>query len=422
MLSLVRKPVLAVVHEHTEDAAVLKNTRAHLVRAPHVKLHHLRRLDDRLAAHLDGLAVAGEDASALSMAALERPGSGEMFTATVGAIEARDAPRLDKLLAIAEATPDSRSGLISAFGWVSAPTLRGITKTLLDSPNAFRRQVGLAACAMHQVDPGAVLVAALKDDDAALRARALRVAGERGYVVLLPDCLSAMADADPQCAFEAMRAAVLLGERTASLAALQAVAAGPGPWRARALALVLKLQTPASNHAELKALSQDVASVRLLISAIGVAGDTHYLPWLIQQMQDLKLTRLAGESFSRITGLDLADLDLDRKPPENFEPGPNDDPDDSNVAMDEDDSLPWPDADKITAWWHANGPRFASGTRYFMGEPPSPAHCLSVLKTGFQRQRIAAAEYLCLMKPGTPLFNTAAPAWRQERLLAQMGA
>jgi uncharacterized protein (TIGR02270 family) len=415
-------PIPVVVYQHNEGSAALRNTRGVLVRAPQVKLHHLRRLDDRLAAHLDGLAIAGEHGAEFALAALESPGRGEVFTATVRAIEERDADGLDKLLAIAEAVPDSRAGLISAFGWVSAPTLRGITKMLLESPNAFRRQVGLAACAMHQVDPGAVLVGALKDGDAGLRARALRVAGERGAVGLLPDCLNAMTDADPPCAFEAARAATLLGESVASVAALRTIAAAPGPWRTRALGLVLRLLTPASAQAELKALSQDPASVRLLIRAIGVAGDPHYVSWLIQQMHDLKLMRLAGESFSLITGLDLADLDLDRKPPENIELGPNDDPDDANVAMDEDDSLPWPDPEKIAAWWQVNGSRFASGTRYFMGEPPSPAHCLGVLKTGFQRQRIAAAEYLCLIKPGTPMFNTAAPAWRQQRLLAQMPA
>ena len=86
--------------------------------------------------------------------------------------------------------------------------------------------------------------------------------------------------------------------------------------------------------------------------------------------------------------------------------------------MDEDESLPWPDPEKIAAWWRAHGAKFASGTRYFMGDVPTPATCLEVLKTGFQRQRIAAAEYLTLLTPGTPLFNTAAPTWRQQRLLA----
>jgi hypothetical protein len=88
--------------------------------------------------------------------------------------------------------------------------------------------------------------------------------------------------------------------------------------------------------------------------------------------------------------------------------------------MDEDDSLPWPDPLKIAGWWRANGTRFTSGTRYFMGDVPSPSSCLEVLKTGFQRQRLAAAEYLSLFAPGTPLFNTSAPAWRQQRLLANM--
>jgi hypothetical protein len=37
-----------------------------------------------------------------------------------------------------------------------------------------------------------------------------------------------------------------------------------------------------------------------------------------------------------------------------------------------------------------------------------------------QRQRILAAHYLCLLDPGTPLFNTSAPAWRQQRWLAKM--
>jgi hypothetical protein len=60
------------------------------------------------------------------------------------------------------------------------------------------------------------------------------------------------------------------------------------------------------------------------------------------------------------------------------------------------------------------------GWGYFMGQPVTKEHCIQVLKTGYQRQRILAAQYLCLLEPGTPLFNTAAPAWRQQRLLAAM--
>ncbi len=88
--------------------------------------------------------------------------------------------------------------------------------------------------------------------------------------------------------------------------------------------------------------------------------------------------------------------------------------------MDPDDSLPWPDVEKIQQWWAANASQFQSGTRYFMGALATPEHCLQMLKDGFQRQRMAAAEYRCLLQPGTPLFNTRAPAWRQQRRLERL--
>ena len=421
MLTAARAPIGVVVQQHAEDTATLRATRSFLVGAPHVKLHQLRRLDERIAAHLDGLAVAGDYGRRLAEAALANPGHGEAFAATVLAIEGRNAPALAKLLALAESLASVRRGLMSAFGWVSAHSLRGITKGLLDSPGPFARMVGVAACAMHRVDPGPVLTDAVLDADAALRARALRVAGEIGRLDLLPACRNALADEESEVRFHAARAALLLGCREAAPAALQTLALSPGPFRQAAIELLLKVVAPAQWRALLKALSQETTQLRLLVRSIGAAGDPHYVPWLLERMVDLKLTRLAGESFSRITGLDLAALDLERKPPEGLELGPNDDPNDANVALDEDDSLPWPDPGKVAAWWNANGASFAAGSRYFMGEAPNTAHCRAVLRRGFQRQRIAAAEYCLLNRPGTALFGVAAPAWRQERELAQLG-
>jgi uncharacterized protein (TIGR02270 family) len=167
-------------------------------------------------------------------------------------------------------------------------------------------------------------------------------------------------------------------------------------------------------------LSLADAPTRTLIRAAAVAGDSRYIPWLLGQMSNLQLARIAGEAFSTITGADLAWLDLDRKPPEEVEFGPNDDPEDANVAMDEDEGLPWPDPVRVQAWWAGNAHRFQPGVRYFMGAPPTWEHCMQVLKDGYQRQRMAAAEYLCLLRPGTMLFNCEAPAWRQQRWLAGM--
>ncbi len=420
MQSVVRSPILAVISQHVEDAAALRSTRTHLVFAPHVKLLHLGRLDERLAAHLDGVAVAGDFGTQLAAAALESPGTGQVFVATVGAIQSGQADGLEKLFSLVEALPDAQDGLASAFGWLSAQSLKGTVGELLHSAAPFRKRLGIAACALHNVDPGAALNAEISSPDAPLRARALRCAGELGRRDLLPACVDHLRDEDAACTFWASWSAALLGDRGQVIESLSPRSVPASPHRERALQLVLKILDHDGVHALLKALAKDPANQRALLQGTGLAGDPHYVPWLIKQMDDPKITRLAGESFSMITGLDLAYLDLDRKPPENFEAGPNDDPADRDIAMDPDDGLPWPDPERVQGWWSANQARFVVGTRYFMGEPLSRDLCVRVLKEGFQRQRIAAAEYLCLLQPGTLLFNTAAPAWRQQRLLSRL--
>src|SRR6266478_5604891 len=149
--ALRRRPagIPAVLQQHAEDAAAFYATRALLVGAPHLKLHRLRRLDDRLAAHLDGLAVAGDTAWTLCEAALEVPGPGAVFTAAVRALEDGREQGLARLLALGEALPEAEPALISAFGWVSAPTLRGIVERLLSSRNPFVQRVAIGACTAH---------------------------------------------------------------------------------------------------------------------------------------------------------------------------------------------------------------------------------------------------------------------------------
>jgi uncharacterized protein (TIGR02270 family) len=414
-------PIDIVVQQHVDEVVHLRQVRTILVRAPHVRLLRLARIDERIAAHLDGVAVAGAHGARLCRQALDPPGTGAVFAATVQAIESREAARLHNLLEMAGGSPEARRGALSAFGWVSGSSLRGITKTLLESPDSWWQEVGVAACAMHRVDPGAALLRKMIDRaavDPVLASRALRVAAGLACVDLRDECVGAMrSTATPAAALVAAQSAALLGDRDASVDVLRALSMSPGAERSPALAIWLKLAPREEAHAALKALLAEAPAVRTLTRAIGIAGDPYHVPWLISRMEDLALARLAGESFSLITGLDLAYLDLDLKPPEGIETGPNDDPNDANVALDEDDSLPWPAPHKIAAWWHRNGGRFSAGTRYFMGQSPTTAHCASVLTTGFQRQRRHAAEYLCLLKPGTPLFNTAAPAWRQQRLL-----
>jgi uncharacterized protein (TIGR02270 family) len=410
-----------VVQQHVDDAAILHASRTALARAPHVKLQHLRRCDDRLDAHLDGLRVAGAGAKQMCLAALELATPGAAFVATVGALESRDEAWLQQLIALAQSSPECRSGLMSAFGWLQPEQLQNIVVGLLASESAIARAIGIAACGMHRKDPALGPMRRLEDADPLVRARACRAAGELGMREFLSRLGASVNDADPGCAFWSAWSAVLLGDRHSALQHLNTQAQTDGVFRARAFQLAL-LALPFSSAQELLgSLSKDTAQIRWLIGGVGLVGDSTYIPWLMKHMADDKLARLAGESFSLVTGADLDLLDLERKPPEDVVSGPNDDPNDANVAMDPDDDLPWPDVERIERWWAQNSSRFPPGQRYFVGAPLTREHCVEVLKNGYQRQRILAAHHLCLLEPGSVLFEWRAPAWRQARALAALG-
>lgn len=413
-----------VVSQHVSELADLWSQRASLVRAPTVKLRHLKRWDDRLAAHLDGVAIAGQHARPLLQAALESPTPGTMFAATASALEARDLDRIHELIALAESVPGAQSGLRASLGWMDRKSLRGLVPRLLKSAVPFQRALGVAASAMHRVDPGIAAGRLTQDPDPMVRARALRAAGELGLYSLVSSLAAAIDDEDPECRFWAAWSAVLLGDRERALEFLAQSARGaedlPIELQARAFQLSLQAMGVRAGHELLRQMAADPGNRRRKIQGAGLIGDTAYVPWLIGQMTDEATARLAGEAVSLITGADLALLDLERRPPDTVQAGPNDDPDDPNIDMDPDEGLPWPDSQRVQEWWDGHAVRFGSGDRCFMGSAVTRESCIRVLRHGFQRQRRAAALHLSLSQRGSTLFEYRAPARRQRHELVSM--
>ncbi|MDD1622410.1 MAG: TIGR02270 family protein, partial [Methylococcaceae bacterium] len=410
-----------IVEQHAEEAAFLWILRSYAVHAPHYRLKDLAKLDNRVEAHLDGLRIAGSDGWELCEQALEIGEAGEVFASGLLALESKDPQRLAKIISIAEASPEASKGLISAFGWTEPAKLSGTVKNLLASNSSFHQLIGLSACSIHRVNPGKILDDLIHDPDASvpLRTRALRTAGElkrRDLVYDVRDCLK---HEETSIRFWAAWSAVLLGNRSEALEVMKTFVVTGSNQFPRALPLLLRALPIEQSGALLKGLAQYPEHQRELVSGTGMIGDPLYVPWLIKQMETPELARLAGESFSFITGADIAYEDLETDRPENFESGPTENPEDENVALDSDEDLPWPDPAKIQAWWTARQHRFQNGTRYLLGEPVSEAQCRKVLREGFQRQRAAAALELALIKPDEPLFEVRAPGWRQQRLLQQ---
>ncbi len=409
-----------VVREHANEAAGLWTSRNRLAATTRASLFELQRADERLAAHLDGLLVAADEGWRVCEAMLEDRSAGAVFVAVAVAVQAKHHERLERLFAQADDSPDACDGLISAFGWLERQHLQGTVAGLLKSAEPLGRLVGLAACGAHNVDPGLAAGRWFDDEQPLVRARALRTAGEVGCTGALAACRAALSDKDPDCQFWAAWSSVLLGDRGPALDRLTRAGLAAGPHRARGFPLALQGTDTGGAHVVLQRLAEDPAHLRSLIQGSGIAGDPSYVPWLIGHMAKDETARLAGDAFALITGADLDALQLARPRPADVELPPSENPEEENVEMDPDEGLPWPDVERVRRWWDGNAPRFQDGTRNFVGAPVTHARCLDVLRNGFQHQRILAAHYLCLLVPGTPLFNATAPAWRQRTVLARM--
>jgi uncharacterized protein (TIGR02270 family) len=410
-----------IIEQHAEEAAFLWILRSNAVHAPHYKLKDLTKLDGRVEAHLDGLRIAGAEGWRLCAEGLTFGEAGEVFAAAVLALESRDTAKIDQVLAVAEQFPDSVAGLVSALGWVEPHQLSGTVKELLSSPSSLCRRVGIAACAVHRVNPGQFLDNLLRAENVPiqLQARALRAVGELKRRDLIYDLRNWLRAKDDITRFWAAWAAVLLGDRGEALETLKAFVVTGSPFATRALPVVLRAIGAEASASWLKGLAQYPELQRDVVIGTGVIGDPRYVPWLIKRMEVPELARVAGESFSLITGVDIAYEDLDGDGPDGFEAGPSEEPEDENVALDPDENLPWPDPRKIHGWWETHKNRFQIGTRYLAGAPITESQCRNVLREGYQRQRAAAALELALMKPDAPLFEVRAPGWRQQRLLKQ---
>lgn len=419
--AITKKNIPRILEQHAEEAAFLWVLRDSAVGAPHYQLSDLAKLDYRIEAHLDGLRIGGADAWRLCEEALKFGEAGEVFAAGVLALESKDANRLERVLETVAQFPETLRGLVSAFGWVVPQRLAGTVKNYLTSQSPLLKQIGLSACAVHRADPGRILAHTIANEMApvSLKACALRTVGQLKRRDLIDPIKGHLQADDETVKFWAAWSSVLLGDRIRAIETLKTSACIKSPLGQRAFDLLLRAMSPIDAHLWLKSLAQFPEWQRDLVVGVGIIGDPFYVPWLIKQMSIPELSRVAGEAFSSITGVDIAYEDLDDEPPQGFEAGPTENPEDEDVTMDSDEDLPWPCPLKIAPWWEANKGRFNQGVRYLSGIPISQLQCKRVLTEGYQRQRKSAALELALMQADEPLFEVRAPGWRQQSVLSR---
>ncbi len=405
-----------ILEQHTEEAAFLWLLRDSAVHEPHYSLSDLAHLDDRVEAHIDGLRIAGDEGWELCKEALAWEEAGEVFTAAVLAFESGVEERIQAVLEAGSDDHELSRGLISALGWLPFNQTNAYIQDLATAESPALRRIGLASYVAHRQNPGQPLIDALSDDDAMLRARALRAAGELAQKDLLPLIKDHIDEDNKNCRFSAAWTAAILGEASA-VPILRSIAESEQSHAENACCMAVRLMHLSDAHVWLQELSKNPNLQRLSVTGYGVIGDPMSIPWLIRMMAVPDLARVAGESFTMITGVDLAYEDLEGEWPEGFEAGPTESPEDEDVEMDPDEDLPWPEPELISGWWSKNKGAFRNGTRYLLGQPISHEHLQQVLRNGYQCQRAAAAIELAMMHPGQPLFEVRAPGFRQQQVL-----
>ena len=409
-----------IIDQHAEEASFLWILRNSAVRAPHYSLTDITELDNRLEAHIDGLRIAGNAGWEICKNNLAFEEPGEVFVVANLALECSDNQRIIEVLNFVESAPETLPGIISAFGWVKPENLRGKVRNLLSAESPVYRRIGLAACAIHRVDPGKYLDKAIECEDVILKSRALRAAGELKRRDLLPMIRDYLSDSSIDYSFWAAWSAALLA-KTKPLELLQQFVESHSKYQLQALQMVLRCLDLSDAQTWLKKLAQDSKNMRNLIIGTGITGNVTYIPWLVKNMRNPEQARVAGEAFTTITGVDIAYEDFDGEWPEGFNVGPTENPKDEDVALDVDEDLPMPDASLIEKWWNNHKHEFRPNQRYLCGKPISIQNCRQILISGYQHQRIAAALELTLCEIDEILYETRAPGFRQQALF-KLGA
>ncbi len=415
-----------IIEMHLGEASFLWTLRERAVRDAAYDLPALADLDARIDAHLDGLVLAGAEASRAFATALEDPEPGSVFAATFVAVSCRGTASVAEacrrgsavgdVIELAVSSPPLLRAATAALGWLPRSHLLWLLPSLLDpSREAERRSLGIAGAAAHRYDPGAALVLASDAQEAPLRARALKACAELGRTDV--DVAASYGAEDGAVRFWALWAGTLRRDSRAT-ELLWAVAESDSAFAERACTTLMRATAPTMARRWLESLAPRGQLRKALIGAAAL-GDPALVPWALELLPKPELARLAAETVRRITGIDCEAGPLRSKPPAGFRSGPSDDPEDEDVEMDPDDGLPWPNASAVEASWRVIERNFATGQRYSAGKPvTTPGWLDHLLRHGRQPVRRAAAEEIALQAGRGALFEVRARAARQQRELA----
>ncbi len=299
-----------LLRQHAEGAGFLWWQRAAMFQDPAMGELQLGRADFRVAAHLDFCLASGAHA----LAEAERRfndflDAGEAFCWV--ALELLRADAFDACLErIAGAERTAWRGASGAVAWVGLDALKPHVSRWAASGDVFGRWLAMTAFLHHRADPGALLDEYLRDAEAPVRARAVRLLGELGRTDRLSISRAMMQDADPEVQFFAARSTALLGDPGGALAVLQEIAAGETAHADAALELAMLAAPAGSVQAWLGTLILVPYRRDAAIEISGTLSDTAVLDWLLSKSGDPGLAAAITRALRHALPVSLDDTDI----------------------------------------------------------------------------------------------------------------
>lgn len=388
---------------------------------PHYSIDDLYKLDRRIDAHIDALFLSGEQGIKVCEKLLESSQPGEMFAVVCTALLNRDEKLLRSALEQIPYNPKSIDGLIDAMLWVSQEDAKSVFDICSNSTDFYLQAAAISAMATRRkdVDP-AILKSLLYSEIPDLQCRALRLIGEL-RVFSLREHLAEFINSDDQLlSFYAASSSVLLGIESARKKLITLASDKKFELADIAAVYAIRGNNPVDSKRIWEFFLSNTSTVRAGLIALGSSGLADNVQILFQYMSDPQYSRVCGEMVSMITGINIEKSDLDTQPPSDYQDSINDNPQDIEVALQADHFLPWPDLEKLGKWWDQNRSSFKPETRYLAGKEIDNISLQTILRSGFQRQRFAAALELVLCNGNPVLFNTRAPSKEQYAAINAM--
>lgn len=389
-----------IYEQYIEDASFLWLMRSIAVEQPHYDLNDIKYLDQRIEAQLDGLMTCTDLAWELCEHAIESGGAGEIFTAAIIAFKSYNEERIQKVIEKSLISEECVKGITTALAWLPARVVHPWIKRFFTSKEINHKYIAIYTCHLRRENPGDFLNLFFTRPDCLeyvnLYALLLRISGELKRYDVLEYINHAINHDNEHIRFWSIWSAILLGQKQ-SVIKLQPYVLHTGPFQERAIKLAFRVLPVEQARQWISLLAKNPTQTRNVIIATGVMGDPQAVDWLLIQMQDVIHSRVAAEAFSMITGVNLEQALLTQDEPENFTSGPNDDPGNTDVKLDDDENLPWPNVTMVASYWNVIKAKYIYGHRYLLGAEINSEILINKKNNVFQRQRHAVALELAIL-------------------------